>query len=570
VIWTLLKPRLLAVKNTVATTPGGKSRGLFFILLGGAFWLGIYAVSHWFVAQCLAIEPVGEAIVRRLLSMALLAIFAVLTFSNLVAAFSTFYLSRDLQLLMPLPLGRESFFTARFIENSLQAGWMTLFFSLPIYLAMGVLFSAGPAFYGALAVVLICLSIIPTALAVLASLLLTTVFTAQRTKHVVIAVGVIAFVVLLILFRSIEPERFMNPDERATLLEVLGTLQSGDNSFLPSTWAHRALWPHLGITLPEQGAPLVLLVAGALASFFVAAWCFALLHPRAFSRAQEGLFRGEGGDAHKEHRGRSLDELTRALREKPGRLSMAGVIWRKDVRTFLRDTAQWSQLFLLAALVGIYLLNFRYIRTVSEGGFLSALTLHFLNLGLAGFVIVAIAVRFVFPAISLEGKAFWMIRRSPVPTRSFLRIKWATTAFPLLVMALILVVLTNLVLRADWVLMVSSLLTIAPMVLGAVAMGVGLGARYPRFGVDNAAKIAMGFGGVLYMILAVGMVVVVTLCAVPPTVALSSIINGTAVLRPIWMVFVSLSGLLVFLIPLFAGRTALHMGKRHLDQDALH
>jgi len=30
----------------------------------------------------------------------------------------------------------------------------------------------------------------------------------------------------------------------------------------------------------------------------------------------------------------------------------------KDIKTFLRDTTQWSQLFLLAALVVVYLYNF--------------------------------------------------------------------------------------------------------------------------------------------------------------------------------------------------------------------
>src|SRR5678816_481306 len=36
-------------------------------------------------------------------------------------------------------------------------------------------------------------------------------------------------------------------------------------------------------------------------------------------------------------------------------------IMLKDIKTFLRDTTQWSQLFLLAALIVVYLYNFKVL-----------------------------------------------------------------------------------------------------------------------------------------------------------------------------------------------------------------
>ena len=44
----------------------------------------------------------------------------------------------------------------------------------------------------------------------------------------------------------------------------------------------------------------------------------------------------------------------------------------------------------------------------------------FVNLGMAGFVLATVAVRFVFPAVSAEGAAFWFIRTSPVSMHDFL------------------------------------------------------------------------------------------------------------------------------------------------------
>jgi ABC-2 type transport system permease protein len=80
----------------------------------------------------------------------------------------------------------------------------------------------------------------------------------------------------------------------------------------------------------------------------------------------------------------------------------------KDVLVFLRDPSQWSQLLLLCALVAIYIFNFAAL-PLGDG---SALALAMrdlaaiMNLGLGTFVTTTIAVRFVYPMVSLEGRAW--------------------------------------------------------------------------------------------------------------------------------------------------------------------
>ena len=59
----------------------------------------------------------------------------------------------------------------------------------------------------------------------------------------------------------------------------------------------------------------------------------------------------------------------------------------------------------------------------------------FVNLAMAAFVISAVAVRFVFPAVSAEGGAFWIVRTSPVGMRAFLWSKFWTGLLPILVLA---------------------------------------------------------------------------------------------------------------------------------------
>ncbi len=73
------------------------------------------------------------------------------------------------------------------------------------------------------------------------------------------------------------------------------------------------------------------------------------------------------------------------------------------------------------ALVVVYLYNFSVLpldQTPMPSFFLQNLV-SFLNLGLAGFILSAVAGRFIFPAVSQEGFSFWIIRSSPVPFRPF-------------------------------------------------------------------------------------------------------------------------------------------------------
>src|SRR5688572_31916223 len=64
--------------------------------------------------------------------------------------------------------------------------------------------------------------------------------------------------------------------------------------------------------------------------------------------------------------------------------------------------------------VVIYVYNIKVLPIWSgeQLSFLMINVVSFLNLGLAGFVLAAIAARFIFPAISLEGRTLWLLRRS--------------------------------------------------------------------------------------------------------------------------------------------------------------
>jgi ABC-2 type transport system permease protein len=137
--------------------------------------------------------------------------------------------------------------------------------------------------------------------------------------------------------------------------------------------------------------------------------------------------------------------------------------------------------------------------------------LSFLNLGMVGFVTSAVAVRFVFPAVSLEGASFWIIRAAPLSVRDFLWGKFWSSLLPLLVLAEILIVLSNTLLKVTPFMMDLGVVTVFMMTFGITSLGVGLGAVFPKFKHENVAQIPTGFGGIVYMLMSmlfIGVVII--------------------------------------------------------------
>jgi ABC-2 type transport system permease protein len=177
----------------------------------------------------------------------------------------------------------------------------------------------------------------------------------------------------------------------------------------------------------------------------------------------------------------------------------------KDVKTFVRDTTQWSQLILLGALVVVYVYNFRALPPAQSllAQFYLDHLLAFLNLSLAGFVMSSVAVRMLFPSISLEGKAFWLLQSAPIAMSRVWHSKFWSGVGPLAGLGMLLLVLGNHALGVGGVTLAVSVATLALMTFPIAALGLWLGSLYARLDYENAAKIPSSFGGIVYMIVTV-------------------------------------------------------------------
>ncbi len=487
---TLLRPRLLGILHAPrAATPGRRAAGAVFVVLGVGFWFGIFFGSLWFFRRCLGVEMLGPLLVRRVLEMAFVVFLSVLLFSNLVAAFSTFYLAAELPLLLSLPLHTDRVHWARLAETTLHSSWMMLIFGVPLLAAAGVAFHAPWTYYVLVGLVLPPFLLIPSVLGSTITTGLVLVFPARRTRDLITLLGLIGFCVLFVLFRIMEPERLLDESQFQDLMGVLATVRTPQAAWLPSSWAVRALFPALRGDPLAGGGELAVLYLSAASAVVLGTWLARPLYRAAYSRSQEGG--GGAGATSTWGRGAGPLRPRSALVE----------LLRKDLLAFLRDPSQWSQTLLLVAVVVVYVVNFKHFGLLQQTGLIGELGLFHLNLGLTAFVMAAVGVRLVFPAVSLEGRAFWLLRTSPVPLRSVLRAKFVAGLVPTAGLGTVTIAVTDWLLGASWPMVVVSLASVWLLALLVTGLGVGLGAIYPSFEAENATRIAAGFGGVVYMVL---------------------------------------------------------------------
>src|SRR5438067_2782536 len=189
----------------------------------------------------------------------------------------------------------------------------------------------------------------------------------------------------------------------------------------------------------------------------------------------------------------------------------------KEVRLLFREPPQWSQLILLAVLVMVYVFNIKFLPLRGEGmTFFLVNVVPFLNLVLAGFVLASIAARFIFPGVSLEGRTLWLLRSSPMSVRDLLWSKFWVGTFPLLVLALVIVGVTDYLLQVSTFMFLVSVVTIAAMTLALAGLAMGFGTMFPQFETENAAQIPTSFGGLLFMMASVALIAGVVVAEARP------------------------------------------------------
>jgi ABC-2 type transport system permease protein len=560
-VLTLLRPRFLAMKNRMAS---GQQRDrmlarLCYGLVGFVFWAGLFALFYRVLKYFKNVEVFGDLLAFKLLAMALIAFFSLLMFSGILTALSKFYLSRDLPLVHSLPVPSEKIFLARWLETSVDSSWMVIAYSLPLFLAYGVVYKAGVLFYTTLFLNILPFCLIATTFSILLVLAFAPILPAGRMRSLSFVLGVLIFLLLLISFRLMRPEKFVNPESFATLLVYFKDMEMANEPCLPTTWFFDSIRAALSGAVGKTFFHTALSWSFCGSLIYLATWVSGPLYLKGLSRTQMVQGKRPGFSVL-----RRLPWLG-PLQWLPGPVRAFAL---KDIKTFLRDQTQWPQIFLLAALIVLYLYNFSVLpleKAPAQIVYLQNL-FSFLNMGLAAFVLTAVSARFVFPAISIEGGAFWIVKSAPLSAGSYLRIKFFIYFVPLFLLSELLITATNVLLRVTPFMMTLSVTTMLFLSPGVVALALCLGTLYPDFSSENPAQTVTSLGGLIYMTLCSGFIASVIALEAGPVYTIFMVgLRGVSLSMAQWIWLVgSFSAAVILCVMAFA--IPMRIAIRSLDE----
>ncbi|MBK9127895.1 MAG: hypothetical protein IPM13_08845 [Phycisphaerales bacterium] len=462
-------------------------RALAFLVLLVVIWTGLSGLLAMVLRQIGRWELVAVVAKDYIFIHFFLVLAVMLAFSNAILAFGSLFGRQEAGFVLSLPVRLREALFIKWLEGLVLSSWSFLLLGVPLMIAVATTTDVQWYYYPLFAGHFLGFVLIPATFGLLVAWAVA-MWAPRRPRTVAIWVGGAIVVALGVWVWSI----LRNADAADAWLKAFySQLRLVRQPYLPSNWSA------LGIVAAiQRNAEASLFYLGAVVAngaFF--AWLAINLlsryWPEAFSRASHGR------PTSVVRTGWLTQAVTLLLFfYLPRKLR---VLMLKDVRSFIRDPAQWTQMVIMIGLLVVYAANLRsFPMNYDQPGMRAVMA--FLNLTTVSLILATFTSRFVFPCVSLETQQLWLIGLLPMRRLAFLLNKFLfsvtiTGLSALLVMGL---AMRALELPADWTLL--QLSVALGICVGLSGLSVGLGARFPMLGQRNPARIASGFGGTMNLV----------------------------------------------------------------------
>ncbi|PKK92145.1 MAG: hypothetical protein CVV64_01630 [Candidatus Wallbacteria bacterium HGW-Wallbacteria-1] len=488
--------------------------GWTILILGAVvlFSMALGWCTNLILTKIDTIPFIASTLKLRLLYMVFMSLFFMLSFSNLVTGLSVYFGSREVPMILSSPVSVSALGSSKLIETLIKSSWLTLLFIIPLFSAYHNHFIPRFTSYLYIAAALLLFLITITSIAVTLGILTARVFSAGHTRKFLQVIGAVTLTGLIFLVRALKPEEFMNPNRFASFASFMVTMDVPVMQNLPPRW----LSDIVEASLTFQSQPWMQwlkLLSAALVAFLAAQLVFRLAYIKAWNRSQEILATDMVGD-------NMFNRAARIIEEGIG--GDSGAIIGKELRIFTRNPAMWSQSFMILATSFVYFYNI-YLLPFDASSliyFEMPQLLSFLNIGFIGFILAAIAARFVYPAVSMEGKAWWILISSPVSNSTLYWSKFIFYSLPLIMFGLTLSFFSNRILAVAPQIATVSHANVIALALMIASLALTLGAVKPNFNEENIAGIPVSLGGLAFMILSMAVITGVLLLSAYPVIIL--------------------------------------------------
>jgi len=543
---------------------GAMLAGLWYLFLDGFRFLG-------------ALGGIGVMLIHHLFALFFLGLGLMLILSNIITAYTTIFHSEEIPFLLCRPVAPGEILLHKWLETTLISSWAFFFIIIP--------FIGAFAWYEHLSLLFILwtfLFSIPFVLLYAGAGTLITLVVLRwvpRWRPQIWAGAVLLALIgwggwMLIGADNSAGAGKPGTDDVTFILErFVPGLKLAAFPLWPSAWVAEGImalsrdqWLRGGLlfgVLLANVLMIALLVEGIGSVWFVQAW------QRTRAVGLPAVLRTEL------QAGRRAQIAKRTRLGEALRCSLVGVmaletrlaflapdaraLVTKDLRTLLRDPAQWIQGLLFFGLLALYFFNLRNLHYHQLSAVWRNLIV-FLNMFSLSAVMCSFCSRFIYPQLSLEGQAFWLIGLAPTTMGRVLKIKFLASLAGMLTISVVLMAVSTALLDVGWRVWVTAMGLAVAMSLGLCGLATGLGAVFLDLKQRNPMAIISGFGGTLNLVLSLAYMA----AAILPFGVLYHYYTlnriGTGALRAgtlaaaAWLMVITLAA---SLLPLMAGRRSL-------------
>jgi len=490
----LIKRKFKSLKNTILNfTLWEFVKNSIFMFAGFILLFVIYIAFYKVIKYLDSVELIGNMLTWKLTSIIFLMSFSMIIVSSIIISMTTLYYSFDLKFLFSMPIDVRTIFMDKVTDTIFYSSWTLMVILMPYIIAIIEVKKLNFLFLISCLLLLIPFIALACVFGILFSLLLMYFFPTSRTRDITWLFGSLSISFVYIAFRFSKPEKLIRPDTLQVVAQYINYLQAPTAPYLPSWWLTKAMLSFSSNNFSSFLKYTSLIFLSCIIIYLIIYYLSGILYPIGFNGAQNTpRFKGK--------RNRNLENI---LTDKFLFLKNFFLLFLKERKNFQRDVKYWSQIVLIIALIFVYLFSVRNLSldTPDMKSFVS-----FLNIGIVGFVISAIALRFLFPSISLEGKSFWILKSAPLKIEEIIYSKLAFYGLPVIFLCFILISLSNYLLGADNFISFISLFSAIIMSFVISVMAIGFGGIFPDFKVENIHKIESSYGGFIFMASSMGYV----------------------------------------------------------------
>ncbi len=503
------------IKSTFDFKSVSMIRGLGSLVVFAGFSVGAYFLARSSTEFVVFRMKSGLFLFHEFISMLLFIFFITVNLGNIIVSYATLYRSSEVGYLMTKPVQYSTIFILKFLDNFLYSSTTLFLVAFMVICGYGSCFHYPWYFYPfVMLFVLIPFMFLSASIAVLILMAIMKLASRIGFRKVMSILFLIYFGFIFVFFDSFNPVRLVEQVNRFYPLadSYLSGLEPGFLSYLPNHWVSQFLYELANGRILAGMANIALLLCVTTATFLMSLLVAKKFYYRSWLVSLQ--VQAASSVPYTSDTKRWFDFRSNSILP-----PQTEVLLKKEYFQFIREPSQWIHALVMVALSLIFVFavgNLNLRLRVTEIQLLTYLVLF----AFGGFLTSSVALRFVFPMMSLEGNAFWLILSSPTDRRKVYFVKFLLGLSGVILLAMIVAVSTNIpfmrLSATRPILMYAGVFTAFWISLTMVSMNLGFGGFFVNYAEKNPIRLASSQGATLtFLATLLYLIAVVTVLILP-------------------------------------------------------